>query len=58
MQRVLCLLLCAADEQARLASLRSQLGTVEQEKAGEMEARMQGLHDLSTALQVCKPSQN
>ena len=42
----------AADEQARLAALRAQLGALEQEKAGEFEARIKGMQDLSAALQV------
>jgi len=51
-----CLLCTAraavADEQARLAALRAQLGALEQEKAGEFEARVRGMQDLSAALQV------
>jgi hypothetical protein len=43
----------AADEQARLSSLRAQLGALEQEKTGEFEARVKGMQDLSAALQVC-----
>lgn len=43
---------CAADEQARLGALRAQLGAMEQERTGELEARVKGMQDLSAALQV------
>lgn len=50
---LLCIVLAAvADEQARLAALRAQSGALEQEKAGEFEARVRGMQDLSAALQV------
>lgn len=42
----------AADEQARVGSLRAQLGALEEEKAGEFKSRVKGLQDLSTALQA------
>lgn len=48
----LCVYGPAADEQARLASLRAQLGALEQEKTGEFEARVKGMQGLSAALQV------
>lgn len=42
----------AADKQARVGSLRAQLGALEQEKAGEFESQVKGLQDLSAALQA------
>jgi hypothetical protein len=41
-----------ADEQARLAAVRAQLGALEQQQIGDTEARMKGLHEMSAALQV------
>jgi hypothetical protein len=35
-----------------VGSLRTQLGALEQEKAGEFESRVKGLQDLSAALQA------
>lgn len=54
--RVLLVLCCAADEQARLGALRAQLGALEQERAGDFEARVKGMQDLSAALQVGRRS--
>lgn len=41
-----------ADEQARVAALRAELGGVEKEKSAEVEARLRSMQELSTALAV------
>jgi septal ring factor EnvC (AmiA/AmiB activator) len=41
-----------ADEQARLAALRAELGALEREKGAEVDARLRSVQELSTALAV------
>jgi hypothetical protein len=45
-------MLALADEQARLAALRAELGMLEREKGAEVNARLRSVQELSTALAV------
>jgi peptidoglycan hydrolase CwlO-like protein len=43
-----------ADEQARLAALRAELGALEREKSAEVDARLRSVQELSSALAVSR----